>query len=1255
MDPLVIMQWNCCSFRARIYELRRFLQCCIAAPDIICVQETLLKENQAHRIDGYEVFRQDRPHSKGGGLAILLKEGINHTLMQLEEIPGIERQGIEISTANGRIKVINVYIRPKITVTKEQLSMLFPDRRSIVVGDFNAHSKEWKCTTNNRRGKDLEEVVMEKDLVVLNTGQPTRNSRVGSVNNSVIDLAITTKDVALRCTHSVLNTSLGSDHKVTLTRVDEVADVEENAGLHRWVLKKADWKAFRQFSRVRIHDGIISDDFDATFHAFMEELQETASSAIPERKVNRKAKRHKPLLFWNDKCSQAIYDRNRLRNKATKSKNLEDQIEYQQQQAKTKRIISDTARQKWEDFCSTLHSQSKLGPVWGMARRMNGATAQRTIPTLTSEGREASTNIDKANLLAETYAKTSSTNNFSEAFKRYVSDSERDSLQVPSPSATIDSDVEALNDSFSLHELREAIRGAKKNRSPGEDKIPYEMIQNLHKSALKVLLKIYNGVWNNGSLPRDWKHSIILPILKPSKDPTKPESYRPISLTSCMCKIMERMITNRLQWFVERKTLLTKDQAGFRKHRSTIDQVIRLQDKISKSLKNKRHVLGIFIDFEKAYDMIHVPTLMKKVQDLGVIGKMYNWIKDFLSERTFQVKIGAELSVHCLQENGTPQGSVISPLLFLIMINDIPRGDGTEMSLFADDSALFAEGVNLKTLQVRAQRSLDQIHRWCDENGFKISTAKTTAVVFSNSRQRAGEVKLMIQGKKIEVNTTAKFLGVIFDCRMTWAPHIDYVITKCRKRLGLLRSVSGNKWGANKKALLMLYRALIRPILDYGAVAFCTASDSQLKRMEIIQAQALRICCGAAHGTATTAVQNECGEMPLHLRWLGDSVKQGVNIVTSKDHVAEDAMKDHWTLHWGKFQDGKQPLLLRTSEFFNTMFQECKGPAFQNAPPWKNGRIRVDLSLTRSIDKKTVSPEIQKMLSLEVIDTYRSHTHIYTDGSKHEDTAAAAVVIPEVGYRRILRLADSSSVYATELTAIRDAIDWICQNRTTSRNRFAIFTDSLSAAESVKAQRSDSRPTLMTEVLESINRLGSGDVTVVWIPSHVGIRGNEEADSAAKEGLHLPTVNSTTYIERQEIIAKINRYVVDKWQKEYTDNPKGAFYKQIEPLVSTRIKYTDTPRRQEVQMSRLRLGRVLLNQWLHIMNLHPDGKCEECDVPDTIDHLLLECSRKNISRTIRNKCQELGVESTTRNILQIPVLQKEVVRIVGEITNGKIL
>lgn len=128
----------------------------------------------------------------------------------------------------------------------------------------------------------------------------------------------------------------------------------------------------------------------------------------------------------------------------------------------------------------------------------------------------------------------------------------------------------------------------------------------------------------------------------------------------------------------------------------------------------------------------------------------------------------------------------------------------------------------------------------------------------------------------------------------------------------------------------------------------------------------------------------------------------------------------------------------------------------------------------------------------------RTSTRIYTDGSKFEETTA--VVIPEIGFRKVFRIADSSSVYATEVTAINEAIEWICIQQTMVNNKFVILTDSLSAAESVKRQRCTSRPVLMNEINQTINRLSPGNVTVVWVPSHVGIRGNEEADAVAKEG-----------------------------------------------------------------------------------------------------------------------------------------------------------
>ena len=146
--------------------------------------------------------------------------------------------------------------------------------------------------------------------------------------------------------------------------------------------------------------------------------------------------------------------------------------------------------------------------------------------------------------------------------------------------------------------------------------------------------------------------------------------------------------------------------------------------------------------------------------------------------------------------------------------------------LFADVSAIFAGGKNKTLLINKIQKSLDQVSLWCNKNGFKISISKTTAVLFSKSR-KSTEINLEINGKKIQHCTTAKILRVIFDKKLTWRAHIEYAANKCTQRLGLLRTVSDNKCGCSKKTLLMLYRTLIRSILDYGAVAFSSANRSR--------------------------------------------------------------------------------------------------------------------------------------------------------------------------------------------------------------------------------------------------------------------------------------------------------------------------------------------------------------------------------------------------------------------------------------------
>ena len=1043
------------------------------------------------------------------------------------------------------------------------------------MGDFNAHNQMWGCSLTKSRGRILEEILIERDMVILNTGQATRITSNQSSNISVIDLSICSRDIALNARHIVINTNMGSDHFASITNINEEIIIEQNLSMQLWKLSKANWKDYKEASNIALtNDVLMKTNIDEKYTDLMECLIEVANQTIPRKDYKpKKCKRNskfKPLPYWNDKCTDSIYKRNQLRNKMKKTRELGDYMAYKNQEAVVKLTLKTEAKSSWEEYCSSLTSQTKLGAVWNWARKMNGVATYSSIPTLKSNGLLAESNIDKANMLAHTYAATSSNNNYNKNFINYINNNNfEDSFDLTEDHTN--NDTVAMNEKFNVNELKQAIQSAKNNKTPGDDGLPYEMVKHLHQNALKVILDFYNEVWSEGKLPMEWHHAIILPLVKPNKDTSLPESYRPISLTITLCKIMEKMVANRLQWYMEKNTLFTNNQSGFRKYRSTIDQITKLQDKILKKLKNKELMLAIFIDFERAYDMLHVPTLLRKLKKYGIVGNTANWIKSFSDKRTFQVKVGSELSDKLIQENGTPQGSVISPLLFLIMINDIPSGvDGVDMSLFADDSAIYTGHRNVKILINKIQQSIDIIHNWCDQNGFKISINKTTGVLFTN-KNKIPKINIKIGNENIKMDNSAKFLGVIFDRKLSWKLHIDYILKKCKKRLNLLRALTGYHWGASKKSLLGIYKALIRSVIDYGDVAYSCASKSNLDKISVIQTEALRICCGAPRGTAASALQNECGDLPLNLRRNYNSIKLQAKIIGTKDHTCNSTSKQHWTDIFKTNQNNRTSLYYRTHEFISSLNNSFLSPSFPGSPPWISKEVDIDISLSDQINKKTDNAHFLKLAALELISKYSYLTHIYTDGSKIDDIVSAAFTIPSLDIDKKFRLCNNSTIYAAELTAIKEVLSWIIEIDKNDNCKYAIFSDSLSVLTSLKQNNCNSRPNLFYEVISLLNKLAPNQIILIWIPAHVDIKGNEKADKLAKEALNLESINSTNYLENEEVIALSKAFIINKWQTEYNNETRGHFYKSICPVVSTTIKFSDTCRKKEVQLGRLRL------------------------------------------------------------------------------------
>ena len=223
---------------------------------------------------------------------------------------------------------------------------------------------------------------------------------------------------------------------------------------------------------------------------------------------------------------------------------------------------------------------------------------------------------------------------------------------------------------FTAQELDTALSKLKSKSTPGPDKVSNDMLCKLGVQVRKKLLQLYNASWKSGHIPKMWKKAIQIPIHKSGKPKNMPESCRPISLTSCPCKLIERTLNHRLIWYLETNHLLMDEQAGTRKHRSTEDQVTYISQ-LEDGFQKKQHTVAVWLDLEKAFEKVWTEGLILKLLRNNVSHNMLPWITQFLKDRKACVSLQGKRSRIDDIKNGVPQGGVLSPTLFLIFMNDV--------------------------------------------------------------------------------------------------------------------------------------------------------------------------------------------------------------------------------------------------------------------------------------------------------------------------------------------------------------------------------------------------------------------------------------------------------------------------------------------------------------------------------------------------------------------------------------------------------
>ena len=375
------------------------------------------------------------------------------------------------------------------------------------------------------------------------------------------------------------------------------------------------------------------------------------------------------------------------------------------------------------------------------------------------------------------------------------------------------------------------------NGAAGNDDIPPTFLKNLGDNAMKELLDICNHSFKTAEIPAVWRHAIIIPILKKGKPASKMDSYRPISLTSCLAKTLERMINNRIYYIAETKGWLSKSQTGFRKLRCTEDQVMRITQSISDSFQSKppKRTMMVLIDYSKAYDRVWRDDLLLDMIDLGLPMQFVKWISAFINRRTAQVKYNGVLSRKVVLQQGLPQGAVLSPLLFLFYINRLSEVIPADIdhAMFADDASIWAAHKDLNVLEAKLQRVIDIINEWSIKKKMTINTDKCEVTFFStDSHEAKWRPNMKLDGEEIKYEASPKFLGVYLDRTLSFTEHVLKVAEKVGKRNRILASLSTKLWGWKKKKLRQVFCAMQKSVLDYAAAGWQPyLSDTQMKKL----------------------------------------------------------------------------------------------------------------------------------------------------------------------------------------------------------------------------------------------------------------------------------------------------------------------------------------------------------------------------------------------------------------------------------------
>ena len=909
------MFWNCQGIRPKRKELELYLT--ENSIDIIALNETFLTKKYTFKVPGYDTIRKDRSTGIRGGVAFLVKHGLvvnkEYRNEDFNIITENEALAINLELSNNQNLTLATIYSPNGNPSSSLFHAIFNLSDNIMfVGDFNSKLESFGCAKKNTSGPMLKTIQNKLNLIYLNNDEHTHMDQANG-NTDILDMAFVSPNLAIHDIQFQIGDDLGSDHLPIEISIDTTPHRNTYTNHTKYKFDQTDREVFESTLEEVLgsadFSGLMStSDLDKYADFIITAISTTVDKAIPTSKSVRPEST--PI---SDETRALTKEKRKLRRLYSQKKDPAVKTRINQLQKQVKEDLKVESLVSWENFCNSISLESDPNKSWRKIKNFLKPKGQRNYPTLRHANKVAKTNADKAKLFAESVERHFGIesdhfdlNHFHDVNK-FVEDNHRYFYPPEDPDDyrfDVGNEHELVAD-VDAPTLIKLVKFLKRGKAPGPDTIPNEVLRlGTTTSLFHHLAKLFTSSIQLGYIPTAWKIATLRMLLKPDKLPSLTTSYRPISLISSIMKLFERVIEQRLRSHLEHIGFINKHQSGFRRAKSTDDHLFRLSQSIMESFNRGEHVVAAFLDVEKAFDNVWHNGLRYKIFQLDLPTKMTRWLSDFLVGRLIQVNVNNFFSNQINPKAGVPQGSVLSPSLFLIYVNDLPAPHHNQNSLsqFADDTAQWAFSLNVRFAAKHLQHDLLKLAMWCAKWRIKLNPEKTKVIIFSRSiLARKTDLNLKLYGETLKIYPQVKFLGITFDSQLNFKKHFEDILDHCNTRYYRLRLLANKKWGPSPSSLIQIYKQCVRPIFEYGALSTITTSDNIISKIQRLQNKFIRLALRLPKYICSKLLHDSTGLPYVKDRLLSCATKSPDRIALNP-LVEESISRNRLNPAWDRFR-----------------------------------------------------------------------------------------------------------------------------------------------------------------------------------------------------------------------------------------------------------------------------------------------------------------------------------------------------------------